>query len=230
MMQELLLKTVQGWVKELKQDKYSLAFTIALLVALAGFGLFKAKNWYVARQEGVAQIVFSEALDEYDRVVYSLKKGGLEKHGWQDAQLAFKAVQENHKGTTYAVYAQAFEADTLAREGKYIEAIQLLEAAISQMAAKAPALYQFKTKVALLKLDAGQTDVALADLKMLAQDADNANSDTAAFFLGYYFWVHDKFNEARSAWERFEKGKQPKDAEKVSPWAVIAQTKLAQIA
>lgn len=229
-MQELLLNTVRQWVKDLKEDGTSLILTLALLVGLAGLGLFKAKQWYVQRQEGAAQLAFSDALEEYDRVLYSLKKGGLEKHGWQDAQIAFQAVQAGHKGTTYAVYAQAFEADTLAREGKFDEAIQLLETAVNQMSSKAPALYQFKTKIALLKLDAGQTDVALAELKALAEDNANEDGDTAAFFLGYYYWAQDKLSDARSVWSRFEKEKQPKEAQKVSPWALIAQTKLAQVA
>ena len=230
MVQETLQDIVHGWWRDFKQDKYALPIALALSVGLLGFGAWKAKLWYVARQEGAAQLVFSEALDEYDRVLFALKKGNQEKEQWEDSTIAFKTVEDQHKGTVYAVHSQAFQADIAARQGDFEQALHLLGQAVNQMGDKAPGYYLFKTKMALLKLDAQKTQEALADLTQLADDADNSNSDTAAFFLGYYHWSHDKFDEAKKVWNRFEKGKQPTDAQKMSPWAQIAQVKLSQIA
>jgi predicted negative regulator of RcsB-dependent stress response len=229
MMQETLQGMMRDWWRDIKNDKYTLSFLAALLFVLLAVGGWKAKQWYVASQEGAAQLVFSEALDEYDRVLYAIKKGTAEKQQWDDAAFGFKTVEDKGKGTTYAVYSQAFQADVQARQGNFDQALNLLGQAIAQMGDKSPGYYLFKTKMALLQLDAGKTEQALGDLQQLADDQDNPNNDTAAFFLGYYYWAKDKFNLAKKAWDRFDKSKQPTNSEKISPWAQIAQVKLSQI-
>lgn len=230
MMQETFQSMLDGWWREFKEDKYAPAVAGLLFVVLFVVGGFKAKRWYFERQEGAAQLVFSEALEEYDRVLFVDKKGTEEKQKWDDSTLAFKVVQDQHSGTAYAKYAEAFQADIEARKGNYSEAVSMLEQFIRKLNAKDPAYYLFKTKVALLKLDAGKTPEALTELSALESNQDNPNSDTAAFYLGYHYWANDQIKKAKSYWSRFEKDKQPKDREKVSPWSTIVQIKLAQIA
>ncbi len=230
MMQEAVQGMINDWIRDLKNDKYTQAFLGALLLVLLAVGGWKAKQWYVERQEGAAQIVFSEALDEYDRAFHLMQKGTVEKQQWDDAAFGFKTVEDKQRGTVYATYAQAFQADVQAREGKFDQAIETLDQAVAKMGKTSPGYYLFKTKGALLKIDAGKTDQGVQELQQLADDQDNPNNDTAAFFLGYYYWSKDKFSLAQKAWAPFEKTKQPADAQKASPWAQIAQVKLSQIA
>lgn len=230
MMQETFKDMLFDWWKEFKEDTFSFITTLIIVCAALGFGLYKANGWYTQYKEGKAQIVFSQALEEYDRALFQLKQGEPEKGMWEDTALAFRMVQSQHAGTTYATYAQAFQADIDARQGNYQAAIDQLQQAISKMGAKSPGWYLFKTKLALLQLDAGAADAGLLELQELAQDAQNAQSDTAAFFLGYYYWTHEDRAKAQEVWERFKQENQPTDPEKVSPWAQIVQTKLSQIA
>jgi len=229
MMQESMRETTHRWWQGLKEDTYTLIFLGALLVVLAGFGAWKARSWYVQSKEGAAQMAFSQALDEYNQAVSNVAKGSVEQKQWDDAAFAFKDMQEKHPSTTYALYAQVFQADILAMAGKLEEGIALLQDSLRGMKTDAPGYYLFSTKIALMMFDAKQTEDAVSRLKDLAHNPKNTESDTAAFFLGYYYWTLDDVDNARAEWSRFEAGKQPEDAQKVSPWASIAQVKLAQL-
>jgi len=229
MVQGLMRDTVQTWWRDIKKDKHAFPLLIAVVIGLAGFGEWKGHQWYVAHKEGAAQMSFSEALEEYNTVLYALSKGNKEKEQWSDAQLAFKSVEDKHSGTGYALYSQLFQADVLAQEGNLKGAIEQLQKTIGTMKKSAPGYYLFKTKIALLQLDIGDTE-ALLNLEQLADDNSNPNSDTAAFFLGYYHWSNDAVDKAKKAWNRFDASKQSTVKEEISPWAALAQIKLSQIA
>lgn len=229
MVQKLMRDTISNFWRDIKKDKHGFPLLIAGVIILAGFGAWKGQRWYVAHKESAAQMSFSEALDEYKSVLYALSKGTQEKEQWNDAQLAFKSVETKHAGTGYALFSKLFQADVLAQEGNIQDAIEQLKKTVATMNVKTPGYHLFKTKIALLQLDAGKSAEGIALLGDLAVDEKNPNSDTAAFFLGYYYWSKDEVDLAKKVWAPFETGRQSKVAEEVSPWAELAQIKLSQV-
>lgn len=231
MIQEAVQETVRQWWLELKEDKYTLGFSLVFLLGITLFGGYKAKRWYDGYQERGAQLPFSQALDEYDRVLHQLRTGTVTSNAlWDEARLGFQEVQTKHAGTAFSRYAQIFQADIEARQGSTEQAIASLEAVSKQLSEQSPLYHVLKTKAALLQFDAGKAQEAVAALTDLANDQANPQRDTAAFFLGYYYWEQDELEKARQAWEPFEASRQLKESEERSPWAPIAQMKLAQIA
>lgn len=229
MIQDMLRETVQDWWRDLKEDRMSQIFTVAFLVIALSFGGWKGYQWYVAHKEGAAQMVFSEALNEYETVLHKLKKEPNEPAQWEDVLLNFDEVEAQHSGSLYALYSQGFRADIAARKGNLSDAIELLQKTIDGMKKTAPAYNMYRTKLALLYLDSGNEQEGLGLLQTLVDDTHNQQNDTAAFYLGYYYWTQEKFDKAKKAWQQFTKDKEVKESETVSPWTQIVQAKLSQI-
>ncbi len=226
MMQEVK-EVLRRWGHEVKGDIYFLSTAVILaLLLLVGTG-WKLFSWNAARREGAAQLIFSQGFEEYDRALSNTTGTDVV---WSDVVLTLQAVGEKHPGSVYAKYAEALQADVLAREGKFDEALALLDQVITKIGSHSPFSYLYKTKSALIKFDAGKTEEAVSELATLADAAENENSDTAAFYLGYYYWTSGQYDKAKTVWARFEKSAQPLEQAKISPWAPIAQVKLAQIA
>ncbi|MFS8506527.1 MAG: tetratricopeptide repeat protein [Candidatus Babeliales bacterium] len=222
MMQETLQELLKNGWRQFKKDTYSVVFTVLLLALLLGYGGYKAHQWYRVSKESKAQKLFAQALTEYKHAFAELTNGA-QTVAWQDIALAFEEVTQKHQGTTYSLYAQAFEADIKARQGQLQEAITQLEGLVATMAADAPGYYFFKTKIALLTIDAQNVQVGLDQLHALTQTG-NAQADTAAFFLGLYYWTHDDVAKAQEVWKFFDA------TQADSPWAQIVQAKLLQVA
>ena len=221
----------QQWV-EIKEDKYSMALLVVVLVGGLGMGIWKGKNWYVARKEGAAQLVFAQAYDEYQGALNaSLKKedAGKIEQAFKDAAISLQSVQDEHGSSVYGTYSQALQADLLVHEKNYKGAQELLEAVIKRMGKNSPAYYLYQTKLALVSFDAGDAQKGITLLEQLAADESNQQSDTAAFYLGSYYWAQKQYDKAKKAWAVFEKPFDEKDPKKNSPWMQIVAAKLAQL-
>lgn len=221
----------QQWL-DLKKDTFSLAILCVGLVVLSGYGIWKGKAWYIARKEGAAQLVFSDAYGEYQQALNALAdKEHPEKvaQAWKDADISLQSVQETQAGSIYSFYAQALRADVLIHEEKYDEAVALLEEATAKMRTTTQGYYLYKTKQALILFDAGKADQAVALLKELADDNLNEQNDTAAFYLGSYYWSTEEYDKAKDAWKLFTEPVDKTNLEKVSPWTQVVETKLAQL-
>lgn len=221
----------QQWLG-LKKDKYSMAFLLIIILVGAGVGLWKGKAWYVARKECAAQLAFADAYEDYQSALKaSLKKDdtGKIEQSWKDATIGFESVQEAHDRTTYSIYSKALQADILVHEKEYDKAIKMLEDAIASMGELSPAYYLYKTKQALILFDANQAAKGIALLEELVADSNNKQADTAAFYLGSYYWAEKQYDKAKAAWKMFEAPMNQKEAEKNSPWAQIVASKLEQL-
>ncbi len=228
MMQEL----VRGWWRNIVEDKYNLIGAVAILSALLFFGGRQGYRMYVASRESAAQVVMAEAFEDYDKALYYALEGKDSKEvveqRFEDAKIAFDGFLQNHSGSSLALYAMAFKADISLQKGDKQAAIATLEKALAGASVNAPGYYLIKTKLALVRLDDGQTDQALKALSDLAHEYNNPTSDMAAFYLGYYYWVNRDLNKAREAWKLLEQLGNAQ-GQGVSPWLAIAQGKLQQV-
>ena len=224
---------MQDWYREIVEDKYTLTFVIIIGGAGVFWGAKELYTRYAMHVGGKAQIVVAEAVEEYDKALYNYfekeESKELALQQFDDVQIAFDTVLKQHSGSSLVPYALAIKADTFAYKGDFKSALSVLDSAISKMSVSAPGYYLLKTKYALMQLDAGQTEAALSSLKDLSFNSDNPTADTAAFFLGYYYWtIHDK-EKARGAWKALEATDNKKVASGTSPWLQFAQEKLQNI-
>jgi hypothetical protein len=222
MMQETVQEFLKNGWREFKKDTYSVAFTSLLLIVVLGYGSYKAHQWYMINRETKAQKLFAQALTEYEHAFAELTNGA-KSVAWQDIALLFEEVTQKHYGTTYSFYAQTFQADIKARQGQFQEAIALLETLVATMSVDAPGYYFLNIKIALLQIDAQNIQTGLDQLKVLVKK-ENPQADTAAFFLGLYYWTHDDVGKAQEVWKFFDA------TQADSPWAQIVQAKLLQVA
>jgi hypothetical protein len=221
----------QQWL-EFKEDKYSMALLLVVLIVGAGISVKKGRAWYIARRESAAQVIFADAYDEYQGALKaSLNKedAGKIEQAFKDATIGFESVQETQSGSTYSIYAKAFQADILTHEKQYDKAVLMLEEALADMSVSSPAYYLYKTKMALILFDAGQAPKGAALLEELVNDSNNEQSDTAAFYLGSFYWSEKQYDKAKAAWKMFDKPISEKEPQKNSPWAHVVAAKLAQL-
>lgn len=238
---------VRQWWYDLKNYSYAALGVAALFVLLIIGGLWMSFRWYVSYREEKAQFAMSEAFEEYDKALFHLVDGKSSqeviRQRMEDAHLGFDVMMRNHGGSYLLPYAAAFEADVFWYEGKKQEALFSMEKAV-RTASGSPLLYLLKTKLALMRIDMPEdplllsknpnaahysTDEALGlkDLLDLATDANNPHADTAAFYLGYYYWSKGNELKARESWQLLEKFDDPKSVRNaVSPWLAVARTKL----
>lgn len=224
---------IRDWYREIVEDKYTLAFTVVLLCAGSYWGGKELHLRYKKHTGGKAQIVVAEAVEEYDKALYNYfeKEGAQELalQQFEDVQIAFDTILKQHSGSSLVPYALALKADTFALKGDFKEALTILQTSISKMSSSQPVYYLLKTKYALMQIDADQSKEGLAALRELAFDASNPTFDTAAFFLGYYYWTqHDK-DKAREAWKQLETTENSKLKSATSPWLMLVQEKLQNV-
>lgn len=229
----MIQQAIQEWWRDVTEYEYSLHIGLIVGVLVAVFGGRELYKMYVGSRESAAQVVMAEAFEEYDKALYTLLEGKDSKElidqRFDDTKLAFDGVLQNHGSSSLAPYAQAFEADILLQKGDRAGAIKLLEKSIESMSAKDPVYYLIKTKRALVQLDNGVIDASLDELHALAFNKDNPTADTAAFYLGYYYWTMHQPGKAREAWKQLEPADTTVSENGVSPWLAIAQGKLQQI-
>lgn len=224
---------IKDWYREIVEDKYSLTLAVVIICGGAYWGGSELRLRYKKHAGGKSQIVFAEAIEEYDKALYSYleKEGGKElaSQQFEDVQIAFDTLLKQHSGSSLIPYGLAFKAETFALRGDLKQALTILETGISKMSSSAPGYYLLKTKHALIKIDAKQEEEGVKALHDLAFDSNNPTFDTAAFFLGYYYWTQKNKDKARQAWKQLETTADSKFKKGVSPWLQVVKEKLQNV-
>jgi hypothetical protein len=118
----------------------------------------------------------------------------------------------------------------LAKQAKGAQAIEAIGTVVASLPKESPVMPLYKTKLALMKIDM-QDDALRAqgvdELRKLALDKDNKNNDVAQYYLGLYHWTRNELTEALDIWKNLV-ASQASEKLAASPWASLAQEKLAQ--
>ena len=229
----MMQAAIGQWLQELKNRDYTAWIITIAMIGVVVFGGVKGYSLYVQNREKSAQLAMSEAFDEYDHAMYQVVEGDQSKEVIQqkleDAHLGFDQVINSHKNSNLVASAYAFEADIYWYEGKKEQALDSMEKALKSLK-KSPLMYVLKTKYALLKMETDRLIEGLEDLQTLATDEKNPNADTAAFYLGYYYWSNKDEAKAREAWSILEKFDGSKGVKRgMSPWLPVAQMKMSLV-
>ncbi len=226
------------FIDDVKRGSISAILTLLFFGGAVGFGVFKVKQYYVERSEKAAQTVFSEAFDEYTKVTNEYFSGKQVESAinqqWEDVKVSLAYIDKKHGNTVYAAAAYALQAQVLMQQKQYEQALEAMQKALSLVSRLSPLFYLYSMELALMRIDAGNKEDGLRDLKELANDPKNQFSDNARFYVGYYYWSLQDIENAKKEWASFvrdSKTEEDSEAEKYSsPWALFVRSKLAQCA
>lgn len=202
----------------------SIMLIIGFAVGLILLGGFYGYRWYRTNQEEIAQRVFSQSVQEYERV---LKEGKAQD--WASVETLFKIGYSQYSHAALAPFFLVYQAQAMIKQDKTVQAHELLSQAVNAMSPSSVLYPLFKIKLALMTMETNAQE-AVAQLQLLADDTSSHFSDAAAYYLGEYYWIHNDHLHAKEAWQKMIDATKTDKKLGQSPWALLAQEKLAQLA
>lgn len=181
-------------------------------------------KYYTNKREAGAQIAFAENIQIYHEALQG------KSDVWPHVEMKCETDYERYKSSSLAPYFLVLKADALVHQGKIVEACGILDTVIVSLPKDSPVLALYKTKRALMKIDTPETakqTEGLEELRQLGADKTNLNNDVAQYYLGLYYWSHDDLTKALDIWKELV-ASQAAEKLAASPWASLAQEKLAQ--
>lgn len=221
---------------------YGRQIALLLLGIAAAAIVFFSYEWYKAQRDRAAQRAFSALLVDMQEALAN-----------NDADLGnlldkIRAEYQQYKNTVYGPYIHMVEVDLLLQKGSVITGDRLtdygnaLHESLEELK-DTPLYYLAKTKLILIMLDslyeevrtAQEADVddnapaaMIAQLADIAYDQHNQYRDYALYYLGRYYFVVGNMVEAKRAWQDLIDMQRIEKAHR-SPWATLAEEKIAQI-
>lgn len=171
--------------------------TISVLVVVLCAGLFIIYILWSMHRDTVAQRAFGPLID-----VYTTTMGDKDAQ-WDEFIKKCDQEYKNNARSHMAPYFLAYQAQALIEQNKKSEALAILDTIVNTYN-DIPLLHLYKTMRALIKLDMPEQTVQKTgqdELVALAYNKKNQFRDTALFYLGRYYWVHDDVEQARNVWQ-----------------------------
>jgi predicted negative regulator of RcsB-dependent stress response len=212
--------SVSRYVRQFKYARELFLAGVLLVVAILGFLSYR---WYVSYREQAAQQALAESIE----LVHKASAANTPDE-WASVATRLQLAYDQHSHSYMAPYFLAFRAQALSEMGKKAEAQELMETVVKTIPASSELAPLFKTRQALMLLDAHDEQEqrrGLQLLQALAQDIHNRAQDMAQFYLGSYFAAHGKTEEAFQAWHTLINNQQ--DGKYTSPWVAQAQRQLS---
>ncbi len=192
-------------------------------------------QYYIEQREQRAHQAFAEAATLYEQIRAGKQPSSTEPAStptivdWQEVELAFKAGHAQNSGSYLAPYFLVFQVEAIAQQGRIEEAVALLSTVLKQITVASPFYPQFELKRALLQLDSDSAQMmqeGLQNVERIAGDTDHQMHETAAYFLGEYYWAQEDFAKAGDAYRLV---RAPVPGQLGSEWYALAQEKVAQL-
>jgi predicted negative regulator of RcsB-dependent stress response len=120
-----------------------------------------------------------------------------------------------------------YQAQAMIKQGNNEQAREVLGKAVNAMPSSSDLAPLFNIKMALMNLDSNAPQ-AVAQLKELATNTSSHFSDAAAYYLGQYYWINNDEKQAKEVWHKMINATQTDKKLGQSPWAQLAQEKMAQ--
>lgn len=215
---------VKQQVESASSYQYIREVALGLIVAAVVGGGFWGYRYYQTQKETSAQVAFAEVMHMYRDAMQG------KTDVWPQVETQSSLLYDKYKKSSVAPYLLMIKSDALAQQGKLAQAVTAIDSVIEHMPKEFPVLSIYKTKRALMKID--MTDptlqtAGLDELRSLASDKDNKNSDVAQYYLGLYYWSRNELDNAVQVWKELVQS-QAHEKIAMSPWASLAQEKLAQ--
>lgn len=216
--------TISPMTETVGAQKNMRELMITVIVGLVIVGSFWGYRYYTAHQEGAAQIALAQGIQAYNEAA----RGGSIR--FPQVELLLQNGYEQHKKSSLAGYFLVYKADTQVKLGKLFEAVTSMAAALELLPKDSPFTNVYQLKFALMRMDLPD-EVAqragLESLRTLAYDKANINNDAALYYLGLHAWDANDRDKAVTIWKELVAGAQSKERLGDSPWAQLAQEKLA---
>lgn len=222
------LSSLSTFATDLFEEYRSLIVTVGFIVAGAALlvGGFTYHRFNVEQREQRAHAAFAECMQEYDRAFQG------QDDAWLNVETLCHVAYEQHTNSVLAPFFLAYQAEALIQQKKNDEALAVMDQALAAMPSSLSVTAFYAIKRALMRLDSEDQavkDAGLQELQALADDASNNAQDVALYYLGAYQWEQDNIDGARDTWEKLQVFAQGSRDEQ-SPWAVMAQDRLAVLA
>ena len=222
----------RGWFNDfyyvISEYLYLSILVGAVLLATLTLGAWYGYRWYTLRQNYTVYELLDQCAKEFD---YAAQQNKAPE--WESVAQFCAAGYKAHSTNKQAPYFLPFQAEALIQKGERAQAVEVLDTMLAQLSTQSPLYYLYATKRALLLFDLDSEESAIKELTALATKKDNAYSDYAAYQLGYYYWVRNDVEKARSVWktliEQVPDEILPGYEKTASPWAVLAKSKLGTI-
>ncbi len=201
---------------------YGLMGILAVLVVV---GLWLLRSSVVSYRERNAQKALSASLAESFNAQYRGDHVDWNLIARNDMQAA-----EDNSSSSLKPYFLALQADALSKAGDAAKALEVMDTMLNSMSSRDPLMPLYALKRALMQLDAQEQTTqerGLAVLEQLARDTSNEYQDAAQFYLGHYYWTHDKTDKAQQVWQALVAERRVETGMR-SPWADLASSKLSQ--
>ena len=213
--------------------RYSRELFMAAGLCMAMFVGYMGYRWFVVSRNQTAQKAFSEYVQDYQ---LALKENNPQE--WDRLASLFAFGWNQYSSSSLAPYFLLIQSDIQLHQGKRDESVATLTQAIKGLSdTKMTAMLEIKR--ALIQLDSDDQTVSEAGLQELVRLARASHSDLndyrvnpyrdmALFYLGRYYWAHNKIDEAQKTWQELVDGELI-DKSNQSPWVNEAKATLQQL-
>ncbi len=185
------------------------------LIGIAAWFLYYSYTMYQGRK---AQIILGECLEEYQKALES------KQDMWSEIMLMNELGLNQASGSSLQPYFLVMQAQALAHQKKFDEAVAMIEQADAALSDHVPYKAYYALTKSLIQLDASNMkEQGFANLQQLAHDDTYMFQDAALYYLGSYYWVDNNLEKAKDAWQLLLNGAET--SFKDSPWVAMAEQK-----
>lgn len=208
--------------------KYSKELFMAAGLCALMFAGYTGYRWFIMSRNQTAQKAFSEYLQDYQ---LALKENKSQE--WDRVAALFEFGWKQYSSSSLAPYFLLMQSDIQLHQGNRDQAVATLSNAINELS-NANMRSMLEIKRALIQLDSADQamiDAGLQELVRLArapQTDGNEYRDMALFYLGRYYWVNNKIDEAQKTWQELV-DMEWVDKSNQSPWVHEAKATLQQL-
>lgn len=214
--------------------KYSRELFMAAGLCVVMFAGYTGYRWFIVSRNQTAQKAFSEYQQDYQ---LALKENNPQE--WDRVASLFEFGWKQYSSSSLAPYFLLMQSDIQLHQGNRDQAVATLSQAIKGLS-NANMVAMLEIKRALIQLDSddqAMSEAGLQELVRLARapqsgtDQDYGNNpyrDMALFYLGRYYWVNNKIDEAQKTWQELV-DMEWIDKSNQSPWVHEAKASLQQL-
>jgi len=146
---------------------------------------------------------------------------------WSEVELMSDLALNQVSGALQP-FVYVMKAQALARQGKYVEAYELLDQADKLFVDDSPYKSYYTLTKSLMLLDAEDSHLkeqGIELLKKLAYDNTDVFQDASLYYLGDYYWSQNTFDQVKVVWQQLVDGADT--VFKGSPWIAVVEPKLS---
>jgi tetratricopeptide (TPR) repeat protein len=193
-------------IQSLSISRKHLITYASIIASIAALGSLSYGGYYLykKRLEKQAQYAFSNAVKEYQKLVYSENNEPINPAAWQEIEVVFSQAATRYSGSALAPFFLSYTADILLKTGKADQARETLSKAVAASNKKSPFSYALQIKYALLELDSSTDSVKAHGLELLEQlageEENNPFFDKALYYLGYHYRAAGNGQKAAALW------------------------------